>query len=230
MRKPLCLILASLLGVLLLASCTETVIEYHLPEPNVYVVDSAWQVVASEYEDGALASRSLESEVSTYNAEHLDDQWRIYRDTVPAIGAAPDATLSMVDSASYSRLDVRTVSRADLAATRDAMRLLASERGALLYVDLEPPAYRFVLPSSPPAELPTDPYYLYAWYLIHINDGAIQKEEHDDLIEPPVYFELRIRMARQSIIPEYNAAHPDDPVALVYSQRYEMPEGVEARL
>lgn len=201
------------------------------PAPNVFVVNSAWEIV--EEASVAKSSRQLSTdedivaEVKAYNSGHIDDQRRVYYDTVPAIAEAPNATLTMVKAQSYAVIKTATVKRSEFAATRDAMKTEAATQNALLYVEVTPPPYRFVVPVSPPAEKPSDPYYACAIYAVFVSDGAIFWEEHDN--SDPGLYEFRIPIIREYVVDDHNRNFPADPVALAYGQKYTMPDGVEAR-
>lgn len=195
------------------------------PANNTYMVNSSWSSVRSAYLAPGDSLDGWTYERDNYNSGRLDDLWRIYQGTLPAIDSAPDCPLSIIRPKDNYLLKSQIVKRSSVATLIPTWRELATSLGGTLYVDRTPPAYHFALPSSPGNPLPTDPYYLYAWYLIYLSDGAIYAERRIDT-QNGLY--LMLDYAREEIA-TFNAAHPDDPLGLIWSQKYTAPDGVKAR-
>lgn len=223
-----------LLAVLLaFSSCSQptvpAVVAPSAPVPNVFVVDSAWDIIAEATVAQARqlsTDSALVAEVAAYDSSHLDDQRRVYYESVPAIHEAPSATLTIADAQSNAVLKSVTVPRSAVKATREAMRAEAASRSGVLYVETSPPPYRFVVPASPPAVPPADTFYAWAVYVIYANDGAIKYEDH---CESAAHRDFRVSIMQSCEVGPWNLAHPDDPEAIVWGQRYDMPAGVTAR-
>lgn len=190
MRKYLTLFLFCAIAAL--AGCANPVIPT-AKTPNVWVVNSAWEVVNEYVYTGARAIQSLdaiESEVDQYNATHSDDQLEIITDESDLdIAEAPNAILTIIFADNNEVYATSTVARADLEHERAIYRAeiqtlkFNSGRPTALYVDNDPPAY------TPPYVEPVDNrpnYEKYCFYIIDA-DGKILFEEHtpegQDLID-----------------------------------------------
>jgi hypothetical protein len=138
-----------------------------------YIYDSAWTVIGSGIKPIGrdLTADGWATYIAEYNAAHLDDQY-IFKDGeyIPP-EEAPLATAIITHSDNTVIETFTDVSRVDLATNRESWRLECAIWGdGVLYVDRTPPPV--VL-----APIVTDPYILYAIYLLDQN-GTIQAEAH----------------------------------------------------
>lgn len=165
------------------------------PSDNVFLVDSAWTTIRSDYliapstskiNKSITSTSGLESEMQAHNAAHTDDQYRIIYGTVPDISVAPPSTLTVIrDSDHYVISVLENVPRSQVAAMRASIEATIA-KGNTLYVDCDPPEY---IPPSVVSD-----YVKYALYLIDAS-GAIQCEDHCEYISDypskAYYFERR---------------------------------------
>jgi hypothetical protein len=226
MRKLLPLFLA-----LLLFSCAqpETIIQRVDKPFTVRAYDSAWTITEAGYllDDGSLPA-SFSSYVSGYNGGHIADHLTVRTgEAIVQISEAPTARATIVRPLDdFVLKSYSDIPRAQVAALRNSWQSDALALGGTLYIDNDPPAYHFELPLSPPAVAPSDPYYLYAAYVVHSTDGAIKYEQHFTTAADRDYY---ISAVQEYEVAPWNASNPSDPLGWVWGQKYEMPSGVEKR-
>lgn len=195
------------------------------PDASVWVVNSAWKVVA-EYNYSGRAIESLdavEDMVETYNAANTDDQLTIIEDEEELnIENAPDARVMVVYADNFEVYCDNTVPRAQLEyereiAKKEVKRLeYNSKRGAILYVDNDSPEY------TPPYEPPVvDRYEKYSMYVLDA-EGNIVWEEHitDYYFDDDAACDGRLNM----MIQHWRSGVPDTWVTFIHGYIYVKPE------
>ena len=158
-----------ILSVLLLSSCMVEV-----PQPNVRVYNSAWEIVQEGSVSRAVTTiQSYADYVAEYNLKNTDDQlFLIEGEEIVPIEEAPAADAYIVDAVTHDIIrEYIAWPRADISDRRELWRFQAYADAGILYVDRVPPPPVPVIDDRPA-------YEKYALYLIYTADDSIKYEEH----------------------------------------------------
>jgi hypothetical protein len=189
----------------------------------VWVVDSAWNVIAT-FGGASRAAEGMheaESLVSAYNAVHTEDQYILITDEeLLDIEKAPDARIMVVYADNYEVYCDNTVPREKLEYERKIAKSEArrikynSKRGAILFVDNESPVY--VEPYEPVISR----YEKYTFYVLD-EEGEIVYEEHitDYYNDDDQACNNRLNM----MISHWKSGAPDNWVTFIYGYIYTGP-------
>lgn len=197
-------------------------------EANLWVVNSAWKVVA-EYDYSARAINSLEAVenmVETYNRENAEDQLTIIDDPSDLdIENAPDARILIVYADNLEVYCDNTFPREKLEYERNIARnevkrlKFNSPRGAILYIDDAAP--EIIPPYVPPV---IDRYAKYSMYVLDV-EGNIVWEEHitDYYFDDDFACDVRLNMMIQC----WRSGAPENWASFVHGYIYVKPEPPE---
>lgn len=175
------------------------------------VKNSLWQTVKTEvFFTPRSLSGDLQSEVISYNAQSIDDFWRVFIDTAPDIDAAPPVTVYVCNPLTG---DINSywpdITRRSLVENIDAWKSAFPSQS--LYIDHIPP--------PPIQDKLVNPYAWYAIYLVDKDTGDIFFEDHcgyktdqswsSDLIDPTgidQYYSIRLNsFESQAGVPQPDA-------------------------
>jgi hypothetical protein len=168
MRKLLLFIVA-----LSLVSCIVPV-PVVTEKPNVFIVNSAWKVVAEATVNTSRAldtTESLQAQVDAYNAVNTDDQYFLIDGEVPPIELSPQMNAYIVHYVTHEIIkEFLDWPRSSLETDRAAWALDTRACAGVLYIDRIPP------PPEPLIDIRPD-YEKFALYLVALN-GTILYETH----------------------------------------------------
>jgi hypothetical protein len=186
--------------------------------PNVYVYNSAWQIVKQETltanRVGANISKdissadALEAEVAAYNAANTDDQWQIVEGEEVPIEQSPDATVYIVNAATLAIYYEGVVARTDLVERREAWRIsVEAFDDPLTHKNAKCTLYIDNIPPEPPVVVEPEPKLWTA--LLDLTARKVYWSEHHDT-EVEAIQRYQMGMCAQADL--YNLGDQDDEI------------------
>ena len=170
-----------MLAIILVSCETSATVTPTVPEPNVRIYNSAWEIV----QEGTVATskavttiQSYAEYAEAYNLAHTDDQLFVIEgeEIIPIEEAPPaDAYIVVPDTHDIIK-EYLDWPRADISERREIWRIQAMADGGVLYVDRVPPPPVVIIDDRPA-------YEKYALYLVYVFDGSIKYEEHPETEE-----------------------------------------------